>query len=427
MTTQPVFSFASTTPTGTVDALWPVLNTQFQGTSGGVVWPTAGTFANFLVVIDAAPGTSNSRTFTFTNITTAATVTVTINDAEVSDRNIINTLSVSAGDQLKVSHASTGSPSAITECYLLAEFTGTVDGESGYTCAHAAGNGALTGTGGPYYVHGPFTGVTWTTTTPPVNEDLIAVEGNVTSMTCHATTAPGVGNSWTFWLVKNGVLQDGAGGTVNTLVTVTNTTPPTATSTFTLPVSPGDRLSLKLDGVSDPANTRPQAGITITADTDGECQLNCRQTTGSSSSAVNYGWAIYNSTTGWSATETARDQPTFISTFGLGAMYVRLQTAPGAGNSYLYDMRLDAGSPSGALSVLISDAATTGNDVSGSLVLEDGHLWDIRSTPTSSPAGAGAAFAWAIAAPTVVTGMPFAPFIGTIINSGGGSFGPFTG
>lgn len=426
MTVQPVFCFASTPPgTGAVSALWPVLNTQFQGTPE-VVWPTAGTFGNFLVVIDVAPGATKSRAFTFTNVTTAATVTVTLSDSDTSNRNIINTLAVSPGDLLRCAHAGSGTPAAIAECYLLAEFTSTNDGESGYTCAHASGNGALSGTGGPYYVHGPFTGVTWTTTTPPVNEDLIAVAGNVTSMSVRAVTAPGAGNSWDFWLVKNGVLQDGAGGTVNTLVNTGNTTNG-VTGTFTLPIAPGDRLSLKADGVSGPTLSRIQAGITITADTDGECQLNCRQTTGSSSSVVNYGWAVYNSTSGWSATETDRDDPTFISTFTLGTMYVRLQTAPGAGNNYKYDMRLDAGTPSGALSVTISDAATTGNDVSGSLVLEDGHLWDIRSTPTSSPAGAGAAFAWAIAAPTVVTGMTFAPFIGTIINSGAGSFGPFTG
>jgi len=429
VTVQPIFSRAGTVPgTGSVQAHWPVANTQFLAGAGGVVWPTAGTFGNFVIYINVAPGTAKSRTFAFTNITTAASVTLVISDAEVTERDIVNTLSVSVGDVLQVTHVGAGTPAAITECYILAEFTSTNDGESGYTMGHAAGNGALSGSGGPYYVEGPFASTTWTTSTPPAPENIVAVAGNVTSMSVRSSTTPGASKSWDFWLVKNGVLQDGAGGTVNTHVNTGNVTTG-VTGTFTLPVSPGDRLSMKATGVSAPASSRIQAGITLTATADGECQISCSHGSSASTSVVNYGWAVTAATAGWDATETNRDEPMFVGSFTLAAMYVLLGAAPGAGNSWQFDMRRDAATPGGALSVLISDSATTGSDVTGSLALDDGHLWGIKSTPTSGPAiGSTPQFAWRIAAPTVTTtGMAFSPFVGSVVNVGAGSSGPFTG
>lgn len=429
-TTQPLLTRAAVVPgTGNEEAFWPIPFTRWSTVaSTGVVWPTTGTFANFLININVAPGTGKSRTFAFTNVTTAASVTLVISDAEVTERDTGSTLSVSAGDILKITHVGAGTPATIAECYLMAEFTGTVDGESGYTMGADPTTGGLSGAGGPYYAQGPFATNAWGTTTPPAPENLVAVAGTVTSMSARAPVAPGVGNSWSVWLVKNGVLQDGAGGTVNTLVTIGNATTG-FTGTFSLPVSPADRLSLKATPISGPSAARLQAGITITADTDGECQLSANHLNSASTTVVNYGWAITAATTGWDATETNRDEPTFISSFTLAAMYVLLGTAPGAGNSWQFDMRLDGSTPGGALSVLISGTATTGSDTTGSLVLEDGHLWDIKSTPTSGPAtGSVPEFAWRIAAPTpTATGMTFSPFIGTIINSGAGSFGPFTG
>ncbi len=428
-TTQPHLGRAVVMPgTGSDETAWPTQVGRWSGSDTGIVWPTAGAFGNFLVAIDVAPGVGKSRTFAFTNVTTAASVSVVISGTAVTARNIANTLSVSPGDVLKCTHVGAGTPTAIAECYLLAEFTGTVDGESGYTMAADPTTGGLSGSGGPYYAPGPFASRAWGTTTPPAPENLVAVAGTVTSMSARAPSAPGVGNSWSVWLVKNGVLQDGAGGTVNTLVTIGNATTG-FTGTFSLPVSPADRLSLKATPVSGPSAARLQAGITLTADVDGECQISCNHLTSASTSTVNYGWAVTDGTAGWDATETNRDEPTFIGTFTLAAMYVLVNVAPGAGNSWQFDMRRDAATPGGALSVLISGTATTGSDTTGSLLLEDGHLWDIKSTPTSGPAtGSVPEFAWRIAAPTpTVTGMTFSPFIGTIVNSGAGSFGPFTG
>lgn len=64
--------------------------------------PRAGTVQNFYVDLSVAPGGTNSRTFSITNVTTSATLAVTISTSSTAGSNTASTLAVSAGDVLRI-------------------------------------------------------------------------------------------------------------------------------------------------------------------------------------------------------------------------------------------------------------------------------------------------------------------------------------
>lgn len=83
---------------------------------------------------------------------------------------------------------------------------------------------------------------------------ICATDGDITTLVLKSLEgAVPVGGSWIAYIIKNLVVQDGSGGTVDTRCTMTagNTT---AVSTFTLPIVKGDRIDIAWyrDGIDAP-------------------------------------------------------------------------------------------------------------------------------------------------------------------------------
>lgn len=389
-TTQPLLTKANVVPpNATRYAGWPAVLVQFDtsSTDSRVIWPTTGSFANFCVVLDVAPGAGTSRTFTFRNLTQATSVVVTVSNTDTTNRDTGSTLAVTAGDLVQCEQGVTGAPAALGSCQLLSEFTGTTEKETGYTMHHVPGNGALAAASGTEYVAGPFCGTTFSTTTPPVAANVIAVDGAITALWGRCNTAPGSGKSWDFYLVKNGTLQDGTGGTVDTKCSVADTNT-TAVATFSLTVAQGDTISVQLVPVNTPAAVRPGCGVTLTSTTAGESMVVGRLTTGPSNTVTNYGFPVY-ATGGWSTVEASNQEQAPINTFTLDQLRLLLQTAPGGGTSRQFTWRVNSATPAGSPSVTISGAATTGSDLVGSVTISDTALLAMQTIPSGTPASAG--------------------------------------
>lgn len=395
-TTQPLITKASTVPAAaTRQAGWPAVSVQFLSSADAIViWAASGTFANFCVVLDVAPGVGTSRIFTFKNVTQGTSVAVTVSGTNTTNRETGSTLAVTAGDLLQCEQTVTGSPAALGSCELMSEFTGTNPNETGYTMHHVPSNGALSQASGTEYVAGPFCGTTFNTTDPPVAANIIAVDGSITALYGRCGSAPGAGKSWDFYLRKSTdhgttwVLQDGSGGTVNTKCSVTGTTTPAvASATFSLPVSQGDLISVQLVPVGAPASMRPGCAVRLLSTSAGESMVIGRLTTAPSSSATNYGFPVFG-TGGYNATEANAQEQWAISTFTLDQMQALTETAPGSAKSMQFTWRVNSATPSGSPSATVS--GTTKNATgTGSVIVSDTNLIAMQTVPTSSPASLG--------------------------------------
>jgi len=395
VTTQPLFSHCLSSPNAAAFGGWPAVVIQ-MGLSAisRSIWAADGAFAKFLVNRDVAPGSGNSVIYTFRNITQSTSVAVTLSNAQVTNRDIGSTLAVTRGDLLQLEISVTGTPAAATTLEIVCEHTGTNANETAYTIHHAPGNGGL-GSGSIYYLPGPFVGTTFSTTTPPVSPNVLAISGNVTALCGNSSVAIAGGESWDFYLVYDGVLQDGAGGTVDTKCSVTGSLPATATKTFTLPVVAGKTLTLKLDHTGTPATTRPGASICIVSTNANESQVSAHTTNGSSTTVLNYTQFI-NGTAGWGVTTEANvAQPAPISTFTYDQFYLITEAALGSPDTRTYDLRKNSTSPSGTPTIQITSAGLTGSDLTGAVASADLDTLDLRGNPAgTSPFGSGGDHSW---------------------------------
>jgi hypothetical protein len=100
-----------------------------------------------------------------------------------------------------------------------------------------------------------------------------------------------------------------------------------------------------------------------------------------SNSVASYN-SLANYGTTWGAEDYYRKQ--VIPTGGtLSSWYIKLAAAPGAGKSFVFTVRLNG--VSAALTITISDAATTGADITHSVAVVAGDIVDILATPSGTP------------------------------------------
>ena len=76
------------------------------------VFPISGTLRNLYVEVSTAPGGGNSRTFTVRKNSTSTALTCTIAGAATSCSDLVNTVTIAAGDTAVLQHTPSGSPAA---------------------------------------------------------------------------------------------------------------------------------------------------------------------------------------------------------------------------------------------------------------------------------------------------------------------------
>lgn len=354
---------------------WPAgtNSTSYRGFEAATAWLTAsgrdqpwlvtGDFRNFIVDLDTAPGAGTSITYTLMINGVDSALTFTISGTNTNG-SVAGPVYVTSGDLILIKRSVTGSPTLGVQRASL-EFNGANAGESGY--GHSAQASSARNT--------LFNPDQLNTTTGITRYSLAAAPGNVTALAANMTAAPGVGNSRTVVIYLNDVKQDGAGGTVDTRCTVSDTATQ-ATVTFSLPVSAGDRLYTEWSSVGTPASANTAMGCRFTATTDGYSQVCFGDPAGLNDSNTRYTYPLSANVNNWNATETNVDAKAGTSSFVLRDLRQRWSNT----SSVTITLRQNAGAT--ALTCATA-ASTTASDTTHTVTINSGDLWDFERAGTT--------------------------------------------
>jgi hypothetical protein len=351
------------------------------------VWSADGVFRNFKPRLTVAPGAGKSITLTVRKGNATARVdtamTVTISDASTTGT-FTGDLVVSDGDVLSLKIVRNGTTPS-TDLYYTLEFKGNTTKQSAYG-GYCSGLGG--GDANPRYT-GAFSMFSWP------QGDVLA-ERQTPCPTSGAITKLNILQRWNFgsfgWtgpvsfhLYKNGVKQDGGGGTVDTGITCTSADNNTVKSkTFTLALVAGDRVAIGADVANaSPASFEP--GIQFTATSDGQSILAGGQVGMPGST----GTTFVRPTDRNAATQVADDEVDgSVTPFTLKNLYLATSVAPGSGDSWTASLRRNAASPGGTPSVTLSDSEVIEGDLVNTLAITSADRFSLRlvTVGTTAPA-----------------------------------------
>lgn len=316
--------------------------------NGTQPWCVAGTFRNLAIRLISAPGSGKSLAFTLMVNGAASSVVVTISDLATTGSDVTHTATVADGDTISLRCVGTSTPTVSAVLGAL-DFDSTTTGQSGYggTCTQTIGAGVRSnGLLSPMNV-GNWAG----------EQSVAGVAGNFTALRVLLSAAPGVGTGHTFGIVKNGVLQDGSGGTPDTRLTITDAAT-AGSSTFTLTCAAGDLFFLQRSAVTgSPAATSPNFSVRFVATADGEAHF-CSSGTGTKALAgTEYATIAGGVGAGtWNGTEANRYCAAGISAFTLDQFRLRANNTVG-GTGIAFTTRV--GGVNSALTATITGTSAT--------------------------------------------------------------------
>jgi hypothetical protein len=254
-------------PTGSNTTCWGPITGELPITNGatyeparGTPWSVAGTLSNLRVVRTAAPGTGKACAITVYKNGSATGLTVTITHPATTATDSTHTVSVSPGDTLAIQHVNSGGAPANANGSISLEFDATSDNESGYCSLQEmvvpVSGAAPVYNGLAFRTAWPIVGQAWWFWNPTndfTTDEIIPIAGTITRMDMRIRTSGltpvyenwASGESAVFVIYKNGVAQDGTGGTPNTTMTLTGPGTASVTWTGSLSVAAGDVLKIK--------------------------------------------------------------------------------------------------------------------------------------------------------------------------------------
>jgi hypothetical protein len=258
---------------GTATAYISLVSGMVSGTAvtaANVSWVVDGELVYLRIEIDDAPGTGKSWTFTvqIAEVDTAAVIVIA--DSDVSGE-WTGTLAVADGDLVRIECVPSGSPPNTFPRYVTAEFEHTADDESGYAMSGLVFNQ-------PIYL-GLFGGgqVEGATDDEGDAPNIAPMDGTVVADRIYVGTGLFAGDV-TAVIYKNGIAQDGTGGTVDTAYTVSSTGAAgiAGSKTFTLPFVAGDELVRKVSMSGFGGNRLVSCACRVVAAVPGESIMSLR-------------------------------------------------------------------------------------------------------------------------------------------------------
>ncbi len=348
------------------------------------VWSCTGVLRNLVINLPVVTGHTTTWTVMLNGVATL--LTCTLGAADLTGSDLLHDIAVVAGDDLELKLVGTTMSSPGYGGGYSIEFEGVTASQSGYGIGAFGGSCSLAS---PTVAHrlGGSLGNGVFQLSPAVPADL----GNTYSIVCTAGTvtrldaktfsgAPGSG-VWTIMLVKNQVLQDGSGGTVDTRCVMTGSTTQTF-STFSLPVSAADHLeTLVVRSVTSATSgthvTTSVAFVSTATDVGNLCGGN---NNAQSASAVEWEW---NGSFQGPSTESEAQAPVGPTGFIATGLYIERSAAPGVDKQYVHLLRDTATNT--ALTVTVAGTNTSGSLLAQSVPFVDGDLINLKTTPTGTP------------------------------------------
>jgi hypothetical protein len=354
-------------------------------TSGTIELPAAGTIRNLAVRLLSALGGGDAITVRFDVNGSASALTATVTDPATTAADTVNSLSLNAGDTLALVRTGSGLPAA-GSAMVSYEWEPTVANTSIYgfggqtdtigTSTHR--DGLLDGGGN-----------TWDELADDI-KTLVALSGTVTALRVVLSAAPSFGNSRTFTIYKNGTAQDGAGGTPDTRLTISDAATSGAVA-FSLAIAAGDYLWIETSHTGAPAAVRACGSVALVSSTGGQWHVGAvlaSPTDAVSTLYIGSSGRSDGGVTTWDATETNRQHIGGVTGFYLGGMIGRLSAAPGVGKSVAYTLRKNAADTVQALSFADANtsASTAGDPVQFTAQTD---LLAVKEVPTGAPTVGG--------------------------------------
>jgi len=226
--------------TGSMATASPMAVSNTYGTTTNqrdIMIPTAGTFQDLYVALDASPGASKSYAFELYNNAAATGLVATVSDTNTTANDTTNTFTVAAGDTVAMTITPSGTPTARNADWGMV-FIPDTDGESFMSYGSAATpSTSLTRYEQP---HG-YGGNSWNAT----ERQVIIGAYDLTKQYVNISVASGAGKSWDFTLRKNAA---------DTALTTNLADTTSGNTTASVSVAQGDKLALELTPNSTPTS-----------------------------------------------------------------------------------------------------------------------------------------------------------------------------
>ncbi len=354
---------------------------SFSGFGAGLSWnatennrtsvmPANGTLRNLIVELTGSPGAGNSYAFVLMVNNSPSALTTTISDAETSDSDQANDVSVSAGDVVSIRVTPSSTPTVRDAKWSL-EFEGDTANES-----------VLMGIASPFtssitYFHPNVRGEA--SNTEAGQRLLVPLDGTIKALYINLSATPGTGNQYTYAIFKNGSQEASSVVTLSDAETADNVTG------LNIDIAPGDSFSIEVIPTSIPTANTTKVGVVISADTDGESIIG-----GTTNNDLNISTTEYNHFTGsdsvaWTATEANTVSSAGVTGFTLKNFRVELiGGSPGSGgDAYQFAIRKDSGA--GNSTCTITNAETTCTDGVNTDDFVSGNDLSIENNPAVTP------------------------------------------
>lgn len=378
------------------------LATNFQ--QGRHRWLVTSTFRNWRITFAAPSNVAWTFNFRISNTPdvsgdTATALTVTIPAGQLTGSNVVNTAVVAAGQYIAVcatpSPPFASQPSSIhpSVWWSIEADHAASSGISAYGTNAVAGTGAAVSYNGLYIMQDDVVD-----TSSARSQNVMPLAGNWVQYCVDTHAAPaslGPSGMVRFHLMLNDVAQDGSVGTVDTTITLTTLT--AGSWTGVLPVVPGQRVAIRatITGFSAGQGIRMAFASVFDSATPNAWPVGgANGGTGSNTLTQYIPTAASDlNSSNWGSTEIDRELLGSFSDVTLSGLWVWLLTAPGSGNSWTYQPRLNEGDPAGVQTLTLANTTKEGNTPTGSFTIGLNDRMAFREVPFSNPGGS-AGMAW---------------------------------
>jgi hypothetical protein len=206
---------------------------------------------------------------------------------------------------------------------------------------------------------------------------VVPTAGTISNLYSIVSAIPGSGKSWQQTLMVNGVAT-------NLQVTIANSALSANDTLNSVAVAAGDTITLRSTPTGSPINSTQAFSLLFSPLVEGESFFGFGHSIAPPTNTA-YEQPLGMGNNAWAGSSSEASRPMAIGPYTVTKMYVKLNTAPGVGNSRTFTLRKAAAST--ALTVTISETNTTAN-VTADVTYAQAEQMTFQSSITGSPAAA---------------------------------------
>jgi hypothetical protein len=336
-----------------------------------IIVPGAMTLTNYYLQTDAAPGLGTSYTFTIMKNGSATALEVTIADTATVGSDTTHSVSFAAGDTMTLRCTPTGTPAL-----LNVQAWNALVQTNNQTAPMFTMTGSASTTVTNYGVMtGGHTSTSGWSATESDRQIIVPTAGTISGLYSLVSAVPGVGKSWQQTLMVNGAATSLQATIADTAITAND-------AVNSVAVVAGDTITIRSVPTGGPTSSNQAFSVLFTPVIDGESFFGFGHSVAPPTN-IAYEQPLGLGNNAWAGSGSESARPMAPGPYTVTKMYVKINTAPGAGTSRTFTLRKAATST--ALTVTIANANTTAN-VSANVTYAQADQMTLQSSVTGSPA-----------------------------------------